>query len=312
MIPTFGKDWSDKMNRIKESRSDKIFNTINTIILIIVLILTFYPVLFVVIASISDPDLVNSGKVLLLPKGISFEGYENVFKDPRILMSYRNTIFYTTFGTLLNLVVTLPAAYALSRKDFVGRGLFTTLFMITMFFSGGLIPTYLLMKDLGVRNTIWAMLLPGLTSMWNIVITRTFFESNIPIELQEAAEIDGCSNFRLFFSIVLPLSSAIIAVMALFFGVGHWNSYFNALIYLSDKKLFPLQLILREILVKSEFDAEMLLIGSNDSEALAKELRTAEQIKYALIIVSTLPIMLVYPFIQKYFVKGVMVGAIKG
>ena len=300
------------MSAIKESRGDRIFNAINIFILTIILILTFYPVLFVTVASISDPDLVNAGKVILFPRGISFNGYKNVFKDPRILISYRNTIFYTVVGTTLNLIVTLPAAYALSRKDFIGRNFFTSLFMVTMFFGGGLIPTYLLIKNLRMLNTIWVMLIPGLTSMWNLVITRTFFETNIPSELKDAAEIDGCSNFRLFFSIVLPLSSAIIAVMALFFGVGHWNSYFNALIYLSDKKLFPLQLILREILVKSEFDAEMLLIGSHDAGALSDELKAAEQIKYTLIIVSTLPIMLVYPFIQKFFVKGVMVGAIKG
>ena len=300
------------MSAIKESRGDRIFNAINIFILTIILILTFYPVLFVTVASISDPDLVNAGKVILFPRGISFNGYKNVFKDPRILISYRNTIFYTVVGTTLNLIVTLPAAYALSRKDFIGRNFFTSLFMVTMFFGGGLIPTYLLIKNLRMLNTIWVMLIPGLTSMWNLVITRTFFETNIPSELKDAAEIDGCSNFRLFFSIVLPLSSAIIAVMALFFGVGHWNSYFNALIYLSNKKLFPLQLILREILVKSEFDAEMLLIGSHDAGALSDELKAAEQIKYTLIIVSTLPIMLVYPFIQKFFVKGVMVGAIKG
>lgn len=300
------------MSAIKESRGDRIFNAINIFILTIILILTLYPVLFVTIASISDPDLVNAGKVILFPRGISFNGYKNVFKDPRILISYRNTIFYTVVGTTLNLIVTLPAAYALSRKDFIGRNFFTSLFMVTMFFGGGLIPTYLLIKNLRMLNTIWVMLIPGLTSMWNLVITRTFFETNIPSELKDAAEIDGCSNFRMFFSIVLPLSSAIIAVMALFFGVGHWNSYFNALIYLSNKKLFPLQLILREILVKSEFDAEMLLIGSHDAGALSDELKAAEQIKYALIIVSTLPIMLVYPFIQKFFVKGVMVGAIKG
>ena len=312
MILTCGNDRSDTMSAIKETRGDQIFNGINIFILTIILILTFYPVLFVIIASISDPDLVNTGKVILIPKGISFDGYRNVFKDPRILTSYRNTIFYTVFGTTFNLIVTLPAAYALSRKDFIGRNFFTSLFMVTMFFGGGLIPTYLLIKNLRMLNTIWVMLIPGLTSMWNLVITRTFFETNIPSELKDAAEIDGCSNFRLFFSIVLPLSSAIIAVMALFFGVGHWNSYFNALIYLSNKKLFPLQLILREILVKSEFDAEMLLIGSHDAGALSDELKAAEQIKYTLIIVSTLPIMLVYPFIQKFFVKGVMVGAIKG
>nr|WP_243641312.1 carbohydrate ABC transporter permease [Xylanivirga thermophila] len=297
---------------IKETKGDKIFNVINYIILTIILLITFYPLLFVVIASISNPDMINSGQVVLLPKDISFDGYKRIFQDPRILSGYKNTIIYTVFGTLLNLAVTIPAAYALSRKDLVGRNIITIIFMITMFFSGGLIPTFLLMKRLHLLNTRWAILILGATSMWNIVITRTFFENNIPGELQEAAEIDGCSDFKIFFSIILPLSSPIIAVMTLFFGVAHWNNYFKALIYLSDKKLFPLQIILREILVKSEFDAQMLLIGSHDTGTLMDELRAAEQIKYALIIIATLPVMLAYPFVQKYFVKGVMVGAIKG
>lgn len=297
---------------VKETRADRIFVTINTILLAGILVMTLYPLLFVISASISDPDMVNSGKMLLLPKGVSFDGYVNVFKDSRVLMGYRNTIFYTLLGTMINIAVTIPAAYSLSRKDFKGRNVITAIFTVTMFFSGGLIPTYLLIKDLGIRNTIWAMLIPGATSMWNIVISRTYFQTNIPDEIREAADIDGCTDFRLFFSIVLPLSSAIIAVMALFFGVGHWNNYFSALIYLSNKKLYPLQLILREILVKSEFNAQLLLIGSNDSKELGNELRAAEQIKYALIIVATLPVMMAYPFIQKYFVKGVMVGSIKG
>ncbi|MDF2650925.1 MAG: sugar transporter permease [Paenibacillus sp.] len=300
------------MNAMRETKLDQIFVAINTVLLSGILIATLYPLVFVISASISDPDLVNSGRMILFPKGISFEGYANVFKDSRIWTGYKMTIFYTLAGTIINLAVTIPAAYSLSRKDFVGKKVIIIMFMVTMFFSGGLIPTYLLMKDIGILNTIWSMLLPGATSVWYIVICRTYFQTNIPDELREAAVIDGCTDFRLFFSIVLPLSSAIIAVMALFFGVSHWNNYFSALVYLSDKDLFPLQLILREILVKSEFNAQMLLIGSSDSEALGKELRIAEQTKYALIIVSTLPVMLAYPFIQKYFVKGVMVGSLKG
>lgn len=297
---------------IKETRGDRILNVVNYILLTFILVITFYPLYFVVIASISDPDLINLGKIILIPKGISFNGYKHIFADPRILLGYKNTLIYTVFGTLINLVVTIPAAYALSRKDLVGRNVITVMFIITMFFSGGLIPTFLQMKRLHLLNTRWAILILGATNMTNIVITRTFFETNIPLELQEAAEIDGCSDFRLFFSIVLPLSSAIIAVMALFFGVAHWNNYFKALIYLSDKSLFPLQLILREILVKSEFDAQMLLVGSSDTGSLMEELRTAEQIRYGLIIVATLPILLVYPFVQKYFVEGIMIGALKG
>lgn len=298
------------MSIIRETRGDKIINFINYVILALILLITFYPLYFVVIASFSDPGLVNSGEVILIPKGISFVGYRHILNDPRIGSGYINTIIYTVVGTLINLAVTIPAAYALSRKDLVGREVITIIFIVTMFFSGGLIPTFLLMKNLNLLNTRWAMLLLGATNMTNIVIARTFFQSNIPFELQEAAKIDGCSDFRLFFSIILPLSSAIIAVMALFFAVAHWNNYFKALVYLTDEKLFPLQLILREMLIKSEFDAQMILVG--DTAMLDEQLKIAEQIKYGLIIVSTLPIMLVYPFIQKYFVKGVMIGALKG
>ena len=294
---------------MEETRGDKIANCINYILLSLILIVTFYPLYFVVIASISDPNLINSGKVILLPKGISFAGYHHIFEDPRIATGYFNTIFYTVFGTLINLVVTIPAAYALSRKDLVGRSAITIVFIITMFFSGGLIPTFLLMKGLHLLDTRWAILLLGATNMTNIVIARTFFQSTIPWELQEAAKIDGCSDFRLFFTIVLPLSSAIVAVLALFFAVAHWNNYFKALVYLRSGKLFPLQLILREMLIKSEFDAQMILTG--DTATMNDQLKIAEQIKYGLIIVSTLPIMMVYPFVQKFFVKGVMIGALK-
>ncbi len=301
-----------KRNRIRETTSDRVFKIVNTIFLLLILIITFYPLLFVCIASISDPDLVNAGKVFLIPKNIMWDGYAKVFSDSRIMIGYRNTILYTVGGTMLNLAVTLPAAYVLSRKDFVGRGFFTLLFMVTMFFSGGLIPTFLQMKKFHLVNNPLILILLGATSMTNIIICRTFFKTNIPDSLEESAKIDGASNFCIFFRIVLPLSSAIIAVMALFFGIGHWNDYFNAFIYINDPEWTPLQVILREILCKSEFNAEMLLIGANESATLNQELKTAELIKYALIIVSSIPVLLVYPFIQKYFVKGVMIGAIKG
>jgi len=273
--------------------------------------MVLYPLIFIVSASISDPDLVNQGKVWLFPRGITFDGYRRVFQDAQIWNGYRNTIFYTVVGTVLNLLVTLPAAYSLSRKDFYGRNFFTAIFTFTMFFGGGLIPTYLLYSNLGMRNTIWAMLIPGLAGMWNIIISRTYFQNSIPGELKEAAEMDGCTNMRLFAQIILPLSAPIIAVMALFYGVGHWNSFFNALIYLSDKKLFPLQLILREILVQNVMSAQMMTSGE-DLDLMAKQAKIADMIKYAVIIVSTLPVLAAYPFIQKYFVQGIMVGAIKG
>ncbi len=295
-----------------ESRGDKVFNAVNITVLIAILILTLYPLWFIVCASISNPDLVNTGKMILFPKDISFDGYINIFNDKSILRGYFNTIIYTALGTTLNLAVTLPAAYALSRKDFVGRKFFTMMFLFTMFFSGGLIPTYIVVGQMGLHNNPLVMIILGATSMTNIILSRTFFMSNIPREVEEAAQIDGCSNFRIFFQIVLPLSTAIIAVMALFFAVSHWNSYFVAMIYLQDDKYQPLQIILREILVKSQFNAELLAQGGDTAEALQLELKTAEQIKYALVVVSSIPVIAVYPFVQKYFVKGVTVGAVKG
>lgn len=299
------------MSVIRETRSDRIFNLINTIILASILVAVLYPLLYIISASISDADLINQGKVWLLPKGLTLEGYRRVFQDERIWMGYRNTVFYTILGTMINLFVTIPAAYSLSRKDFAGRNIFTLIFTFTMFFNGGLIPTYLLIKWLGMRDTLWALLLPGAAGMWNIVVSRTFFQTNIPQELKESAEMDGCTNTRLFVSIVLPLSAPIIAVMALFYGVGHWNSYFTALIYISNKNLFPLQLILREILIQNQISTDMMSTGE-EIDSLARQAKAAEIIKYAVIIVSTLPVLAVYPFIQRYFVKGIMVGAIKG
>lgn len=296
---------------IKETKIDRIFNTANVIIMTMVLITMIYPLIYVVSASISDPDLVNQGKVLLLPKGISFEGYIRVFRNREIWTGYRNTIFYTVLGTMINLIVTLPAAYSLSRKDFYGRNILMALFTFTMFFSGGLIPTYLVVNGLGLRDTIWALLLPSAASMYNIIITRTFFQSNIPDEMREAAEIDGCTNTRLLFTIVLPLSAPIIAVIALFYGVVHWNSYFSALIYISKRELYPLQLIIREILLFNEMSTEMLKNGET-MDAFAKQARIADMIKYAVIIVSSAPILIVYPFLQRYFTQGIMIGAIKG
>lgn len=299
------------MTVIKESKSDSIFNFINIFILSIVLFIVAYPLIYVVSCSISDPDMVNLGKVWLLPKGINFDGYRRVFQDESIWTGYRNTFFYTIFGTMINLAVTLPAAYSLSRKDFIGRNVLTAIFTFTMFFSGGLIPSYLIINKLGMVDTIWALLLPGAASMWNIIISRTFFQTNIPPELKEAAEMDGCTNVRLFMTIVLPLSAPIIAVMALFYGVGHWNSFFLALIYISNKELYPLQLILRGILIQNQISTEMMRTGE-EIDTLAKQAKMADLIKYSVIIVSSLPVLMVYPFIQRYFIKGMMVGSIKG
>ena len=298
---------------VKETRTDKIFLTCNYIYLTIALLLVLYPLLYIVSASISDPKLVASGEMWLFPKGITFEGYKMVFQNDKIWMGYGNTILYTVIGTCVNLIVTIPAAYALSRKDFVGRNFFMGMFMVTMFIGGGLVPGYLLIKNLGLVNSMWALILPGAASIWNIIVSRTFFASTIPRELQEAAQIDGCTNMRLFIKIVLPLSAPIIAVMALFYGVGHWNSYFSALIYLNDESKFPLQMILRQILVLNEISADTAgAINASVAEAMNNKAEVAALLKYGVIFVSTLPVIAIYPFLQRYFVQGVMIGSVKG
>jgi len=300
---------------IKETVPDRIFNAVNIVILTIVLLVVAYPLYFIVIASFSNPTLVNTGRVIFFPREISFEGYLMVWNYEEIWIGYRNTIFYTALGTFINFAVTMPAAYALTRKNLRFKGFITIMFMIPMFFSGGLIPTYLLMvRTLGLNDTIWAIVLPGATGMMQIVIARTFIQSNVPEEMRESAEIDGATDFRVFFSIVLPLSTAIIAVQGLMAAVGHWNAFFNAFLYLSDnnaRHLQPLAMVLRRILVLATAEA----VGSefmDDMTDRAERLRRVEQIKYAVIIVSVIPILAVYPFVQRHFVKGVLIGAIKG
>lgn len=299
---------------IKESKSDKLFLVLNYVYLLIALVVVLYPLVYIVSASVSTPKYVSSGEMWLFPKGLTLDGYRLVFENPKIWLGYRNTIVYTLIGTLLNLAVTLPAAYALSRSDFVGRHLFMGMFLVTMFFSGGLVPTYLMVKNLGLVNTVGALILPVSASVWNIIVARTFFQSTIPKELQEAAHVDGCTNLRLFLRIVLPLSAPIVAVMALFYGVGHWNSYFPALIYLNDDTKYPLQMVLRQILVLQEMSAETTgtAISGDIAQAMANKAEIASLVKYAVIIVSTLPVIVVYPFLQRYFVQGVMIGSVKG
>ncbi|WP_194165512.1 carbohydrate ABC transporter permease [Oceanobacillus sp. CFH 90083] len=297
---------------ISETMTDKIIKILIYIFLGFAALIVLYPLVYIISASISNPADVNSGRMWLLPKGITFEGYRIIFENGAIWKGYLNTVFYTVLGTTINLAVTIPAAYALSRKDFAGRNLFMAMFVLTMFFSGGLIPTYLVVKSLGLIDTIWAMVLPNAAAVWNIVIARVFFQSTIPKELEEAAIIDGASNFKIFFKIILPLSMPIIAVMGLFYGVGHWNGYFNALIYLSDKELFPLQLVLREILVLQEMSSQNTDVTGSMAEAMHSKQQLAAVIKYGVMIVSTLPIIIVYPFLQRFFVKGVMIGSLKG
>lgn len=293
------------------NRSDRLFEIGNHLFVITLLILVLYPLIYIVSASVSDPVAVNTGEMWLFPKGFTLEGFQRVFRDPDILIGYRNTIFYTGVGTFINLAVTLPCAYALSRADLRGRSVILLLIIFTMFFSGGIIPTYLLVRDLGLINTVWALLIPKAAAAWNILVAMAFFRMTIPNELHDAAVIDGCSEFRFFTRIVLPLSKAIIAVMALFYAVGHWNQYFDALIYLSDRELYPLQLFLREILVQQEMSASMMMDGAA-MEAMAEQARIADIVKYAVMIVASLPLLVAYPFLQRYFMKGVMIGSVKG
>ncbi|MHC1787703.1 MAG: carbohydrate ABC transporter permease [Christensenellales bacterium] len=267
-----------------------------------------YPMIFIVAASFSDARMVSSGRVWLWPVNPTLVAYEAVFKNPRIVMSFLNSVFYMVGGTVINLVLTVLAAYALSRRNLVGRSFFTSLFVFTMLFSGGLIPTYLLMGDLNLINTRWALLLCSALSVWNVIVTRTYYQSNIPEEMHEAATLDGCDEFRFLIRIAVPLSGPILAVMGLYYGVSHWNSYFNAMLYLRNENYYPLQIILRNILVLQNVDTSMI----KDANVLLRMQGLADLLKYSVSVVSTVPLLIMYPFVQKYFIKGVMVGALKG
>ncbi|MFC5649629.1 carbohydrate ABC transporter permease [Paenibacillus solisilvae] len=290
------------------TRGDRLFDIFNYSVLTLVVIAVLYPLVFVLSASFSDPQFIMSGEIVLWPKGLTLDSYSKIFHNNDIVRSFGNTIVYTVLGTAINLMMTICGAYPLSRRDFVGRNMIMALFVFTMFFSGGLIPTFILVKKLGMLNTLWVMIIPGAVSIWNIIIMRTFFQQTIPGELQEAATIDGCSNFQILGRVVLPLSMPIIAVTILFYAVGHWNAFFNALLYLSDKSKFPLQLVLREILIQGQTD-DMIKAST---ESAIKQQRAVEGIKYAVLVVANIPMLILYPFLQRYFVKGIMIGAIKG
>lgn len=290
------------------SLGDKWFDATIYALLAIVALLVVYPLLFVLSASVSDPASVLNGDMWLWPKDFSFIGYQKVLENRELLKSYMNTIVYTAVGTTINLTMTVMAAYPLAQRSFYGRNVMTAIMVFTMFFSGGLIPAYMLVKQLGMLNTMWALIIPGAVSVWNIILMRTFFQTGIPGEIQEAAAIDGCSDWKALWRIVLPLSMPILAVMVLFYAVGHWNAYFSAMIYLSDREQYPLQLLLREILIKDEMEG-MVNIGDSSH---AKTIMDQEAVKYAVVVIANLPILLLYPFLQKYFVKGIMIGALKG
>ena len=297
------------MVRLRLSGGELAFRIALFICCSVIFLIIAYPLYFIIIASISDSTLVSTGQVLLFPKGVSFFGYSQIFQDERIWMGYRNTLFYTSAGTLVNLLVTLPAAYVLSRQQFKPRRVLMFIFVFTMFFNGGLIPTYLIIRDMGMINTPWVFIIPFSVNVFYLIIARTFFENTLPKELYEAAAIDGCSHFTYFTKVALPLSKAMISVIGLYYLVGHWNNFFTALIYIRDNNLQPLQIILRDILLSNQVFSDGAGAGGA-SGGYAQ--RFADQIKYGVIIVSTLPVLILYPFLQKYFEKGVMIGSIKG
>ena len=291
------------------SRKKKItiFDIVIYFIAAFLFLIVAYPLILVVSCSISDPGLVATGQVLFWPKGINMEGYKQLLNDPNILIGYGNTIFYTVFGTLVNLAVTIPAGYVLSKTMVPGTKLFTGLFMFTMYFSGGMIPTFLLVNKLGLYNTRAVLLILGAFSTYNCIICRSFFVG-LPTELEEAARIDGCSPLGIFFKVVLPLSKALLGVMVLYFGVAHWNGYFNAMIYINEDVKQPLQVFLRRILVLAQISANMDEAG--DYAAHLADMQAS--IRYAVIVVSSAPLLILYPFLQKYFDKGVLIGSVKG
>ncbi len=293
---------------IRLSRSDRAFLTIDRVLVLLVFVCVLYPLWYVLIMSF-DGDIYNTA-IRLLPARFSLNGYTAVFNYSMVWSGYLNSIFYMAAGTAINMAVTVCAAYPLSRSDVRGRGFISLLFAFTMYFSGGLIPHYLLVSSLGMINTVWALLLPGAMSVYNMIVMRTYFQTSIPSELREASAIDGCNNMTFLFRIVLPLSTPILAVIAMFYMVGHWNSYFSAMLYLNDHGKYPLQMIIREILVLNTVDSSAM--ADFDPEAASAMMERAEIMRYSLVVVASVPMLAIFPFVQKYFVKGMMIGAVKG
>jgi putative aldouronate transport system permease protein len=292
--------------KIKESAGDRLFLFIIYTVLSLVLLAVIYPLIYILSSSISSPAAVTSGKVWLWPVDISFRGFEVLFDTPQIMTGYGNSLFYTTAGTLISVALTVMIAYPMSRKSFFCRGVIMMLITFTMLFSGGLIPTYMVVREFGMIDSRWALLIPNAIWVWQVIIARSFFQSSIPDELAEAAEIDGCSDLRFMRSVVIPLSKPILAVLFLMYGVGQWNAYFDALIYLKSAHLFPLQLVLRSIIIMNN------TTGVTDALKQVERQQLAELLKYSLIVVATLPVLIIYPFVQRYFVQGMLVGSVKG
>ena len=301
----------EKKTKIVSAGKDRVFYLVCGFIMVVLSLAVLYPVIYVISASFSNADTLVAGKVWLWPVNFSLDAYRLLFSYERLWIGYANTIFYTVVGTIINLTVTLICAYPMARKNLKGRGVLMMFVSFTMLFSGGMIPNYILAKGMGILNTRWAMLLPGAMSIYNMIVARTFIESTIPDEMLEASQIDGCNDFQFFFRMVLPLSKAIIAVLALWYGVSHWNSYFNAFLYLKDRDLYPLQIFLKDILVQSQ----EITVSEDDYNAIggaALSENISVAVRYCIIVVSTVPLFTVYPFVQKHFQKGVMIGSVKG
>jgi putative aldouronate transport system permease protein len=291
---------------IRESFGDRIFLGFVYLFLSIILLIVLYPLIYIVSSSLSSPAAVSSGTVWLWPVDLSFKGYATVFQNPQVISGYANSLFYTVAGTFISVALTIMIAYPLSRKTFFGRNALMIFITFTMLFAGGLIPTYLVVKQMGLIDTRWALLLPNAIWVWQVIIARTFFQSSIPDELAEASEIDGCGDLRFVFSVVLPLSKPIVAVLALMYAVGQWNAYFDALIYLKTQGLYPLQLILRSILILGNG------AGGMDAGKMIERQQMVDLMKYSLIVVASLPVLIIYPFVQRYFVQGMLIGSVKG
>ena len=299
---------SKKNNLIADSLPDKVFNVVITVLTLFFIIICAYPIIYVISASFSSPQDIFAGRVWLWPVNITFKGYTAVFEYKDVWIGYANSIFYTVFGTLINIVMTVLCAYPLSRKDLKYQRPIIMMFTFTMLFNAGMIPNYLLIRDLGLLNTRWALLLPGAISVYNMIIVRTFFQSNIPDELLESARLDGCSDITFLLKIVLPLSGSVIAVITLYYAVGHWNQYFNAIMYLTDKNTYPLQVFLRNILLMNSINDVSAGSVANETERTYLN----ELLKYSLIVVASVPLLIIYPFIQNNFVKGITLGGVKG
>lgn len=298
---------STTSSKIRDSFGDRVFMFFVYFFLVICLIVVLYPLVYIVSASFSDPLAVTAGKVWLFPVDFTLRGYEVTFQNPQIMTGYLNSLFYTVFGTLISVTLTVLVAYPLSRRDLYGTNVIMFLITFTLIFSGGLIPTYLVVKDLGMIDTRWALLIPNAVAAFQVIIARTFFRAAIPVELVEAAELDGCNDLQFLWSVVLPLSKPIIAVLALMYAVSQWNGYFDALIYLKSSELQPLQIVLRNILILNTTAS-----GTMDATAMAERQKLADLLKYCLVVVASVPVLIIYPFVQRYFVQGMLIGSIKG